>query len=573
MKKLFALLIAVVICFSLVACGKTGNETFDYILYLLEQGDYDMAIYIIEGLRDGTENSTPDSPNTNAPQVDGNDIFYTLVPDYSNGTDWFFNIDLINQSANTLTLETLLIIDYMDDAQLGTSGFEGPDLERIGLGNFTLAPNQGQGWNDAHPIVLDFNRREYLFVFVDENGEKHRMSYTFNMQGTVPEGFEPQNPDNQQPSGDWSFPCVMYNDTNDPLELVSMDITDLMNGAPLGTYIFEGDDLYNIGLGGVVLQPEERFSWFDGHPFVLDWNAREYRFHFKKPNGETHIISFTFDELDKQNEQTDYSQDSGKDIQTLRHNADFEVEVANSVAWVPANKLGESRYTNQEIFDMLTLSPEEKQAEISTLYEALQLYKIGGFTASDDNRRVYEGGVNWEHHKPGYYAVLTNTGCCATDSNWLRYILSDDYEEVGYIATSQRDGSGHIYNYILDNGYYYIIDLTHYRASDPMTSTENGDLNSYYSTDYILGNIHKVKNIQDYVNYVQREFGDPPGMMFMYTLENCLAVDGARWQDGSVSIIYEDAGKDAVKIIFDDEADSLDFMWKPSPTNLPDWSR
>ena len=247
--------------------------------------------------------------------------------------------------------------------------------------------------------------------------------------------------------------------------------------------------------------------------------------------------------------------------------------MANGVAWVPANKLGESRYTNQEIFNMLTLSPEEKQAEISTLYEALQLYKIGGFTASDDNRRVYEGGVNWEHHKPGYYAVLTNTGCCATDSNWLRYILSDDYEEVGYIATSQRDGSGHIYNYILDNGYYYIIDLTHYRASDPMTSEENGDLNSYYSTDYILGNIHKVKNIQDYVNYVQREFGDPPGMMFMYTLENCLAVDGARWQDGSVSIIYEDAGKDAVKIIFDDETDSLDFMWKPSPTNLPDWSR
>ena len=37
----------------------------------------------------------------------------------------------------------------------------------------------------------------------------------------------------------------------------------------------------------------------------------------------------------------------------------------------------------------------------------------------------------------------------------LNYILDGDYEGVGFIAYSQPDGSGHIFNYILQDGYYY----------------------------------------------------------------------------------------------------------------------
>ena len=77
---------------------------------------------------------------------------------------------------------------------------------------------------------------------------------------------------------------------------------------------------------------------------------------------------------------------------------------------------------------------------------------MGNFFPADDNVRSGENGLNWEHHKPGYHAVRTNCGCCATDSNWLNYILAGDYDEIGFIATSQRDGSGHVYNYILQDG-------------------------------------------------------------------------------------------------------------------------
>lgn len=156
---------------------------------------------------------------------------------------------------------------------------------------------------------------------------------------------------------------------------------------------------------------------------------------------------------------------------------------------------------------------------------------------------------------------MSLSACSRTGNEAHDYILhlleEGDYEEVGYIATSQRDGNGHIYNYILHNGWYYIIDLTHYHAiGNPiMTAEENGDLNAYYATDYVLGNIHKVRSIGDYVDYVQMAFNDPPGLMFQYTSENCLAVDGV-WSQNGVQITYEEAEGVQIHVIFDDPSDT-----------------
>lgn len=64
---------------------------------------------------------------------------------------------------------------------------------------------------------------------------------------------------------------------------------------------------------------------------------------------------------------------------------------------------------------------------------------------------------------------------------------------------------------------------------------------------------------------------DAPGLMFMYTAENCLAVDGAPEQNG-VTIIYEERPDVPVNIIFDDPGDSLFFRLAPPPQQLPDWT-
>ena len=686
MKKLTALILTVCLCLSLAACGGsgTGNPDHDYILHLLEQGDYDMAIRVIEGLRDKNPNAPQQSQQTQSsnerifelvPPSNGSDWCFEMelvndtdrhltleavhITDYldgqsgplssfegadldilplgrlelepggaarwdnmrpldygfdrreylhvfrdeqgeefriiyvfdmggsapaasaepagsdrtldlapeTNGSDWIFHMDLINESDEALTLEALLIIDALDEQELGTSAFEGEYLNDLPLGQLVLQPGQGVGFDDGHPVTADFNRRTYLYVFVNGQGEQVRWRYQFDMRGAAP--VDAGSP--QQPAGDWFFTMTLENTGDSPWELTAMDITNLMGEQNVGTHIREGDDLDQImELRDLVLQPGEQVTYNDGHPAVTDWNAREYRFHFKDSKGETHTLNFLFEDLDKQNQPVDYSADQGKDLKTLRHDADFEIEVSSGVYWVPASSLGTSRYTNADIYKLLTAAPEEKQRQIATLYEALQLYQVGNFTGSDDNVRIMENNIFWEHHKPGYHAVRTNSGCCATDSNWLRYILDSDYAEVGYIATSQRDGSGHIFNYILHNGWYYIIDLTHYHASGSpfMTAVEDGDLNSYRNTDYILGNIHKVKDIKDFVDYVQKDFGDPPGLMFMYTAENCLAVDGNDRQ-----IIYESAGQSFVTVIFDDPSDNLNFVWKESPRQFPEWEQ
>ena len=103
------------------------------------------------------------------------------------------------------------------------------------------------------------------------------------------------------------------------------------------------------------------------------------------------------------------------------------------------------------------------------------------------------------------------------------------------------------------------------------TAVETGNPDDYYSTDRILGNIHKVRGIQDYVNYVQEAFSDPPGLMFMYTAESCLAVDSVRSGSG-VTITYETAPGVSVQIIFDDPSDSLTAAFVTPPQQRADWS-
>jgi len=569
MKKLFTVLFIISMCLSLCACGGTGNKDHDYILSLLEEGRYDMAIHVIEGLRDGG------APREEAPSGGEDASSFTALQPQLRDMDWVFEMHLINESGVKLSLRSLELKNIFEAQETESFFFPTEELERIGLGGFELMPGEGRSWTDGHPAVDHFDAREYIFTFTDEAGGEHSMIFAFDMAGMLLSdlgGAAPQG--GEQPQGQWSFPVLLENTGEEAIELFAMDITDFLGGQQLGTSIFEGEEsLSNIGLGGLVLQPGDSLPWCDGHPATDMFDGREYRFHFRDGKGQRQTQSFRFDNLWEINAAPDYSNDTGRDLKTLRHEADFSLEVHPGVYWVPANSLGGSRYENREVFQMTDASPEDKQALFSTLYEALQLYQIGGFYPSDDNIRMSENGINWEHHKPGYHAVRTNTGCCATDSNWLRYILDGDYEELGFLATSQRDGSGHVYNYILHEGWYYFIDLTHYHASGSAmdNAVESGDAEDYRRTDFILGNIHKTRDVQAYTDYVQQSFNDPPGLMFMYSAENVLAVDSVD-ENGGVKIVYEEADGQEINVIFDDESDALFYGRAPSPANYPDWS-
>ena len=380
--------------------------------------------------------------------------------------------------------------------------------------------------------------------------------------------------------GSWHFQFNIKNTASTNLYIRSLTFLD--NGESQDKRLVEQDPmLFEMMMGPdpaeTPLLPGEVMMWGDGHPGE-HLITRTYRFEFLGDDGVTYIAEYAYDlRMETADGQPspyglDYSSDPGQDLFTLRHEADFQVEVADGVYWVPVNTLGKSGYTNEQVAQLRHEGPEIRQREIHTLYEALQLYQVSGFAASDDNIRMEENGIHWEHHKPGYDAVNTNNGCCATSANWLNYILAGDYQEVGYIATSQRDGSGHIFNYIFQDGWYYFIDLTHYRTDWIATAVEDGNLDSYYATDFVLGNCHRAKSVQAYVDYIQDAFNDPPGLMFRYTASDCLALDSVR-RGSTTFIVYENDPQVKLNVIFDDPDDDLDYEQVDPPRNRPDrWS-
>ena len=80
MKKLLCLLTVAVLCLSLGACGGGKNKEHEYILSLLEQGEYDKAIQVIEILRDGEEGTKPQPVQTAATEAPATEPSATQTP-------------------------------------------------------------------------------------------------------------------------------------------------------------------------------------------------------------------------------------------------------------------------------------------------------------------------------------------------------------------------------------------------------------------------------------------------------------------------------------------------------------
>ena len=376
-------------------------------------------------------------------------------------------------------------------------------------------------------------------------------------------------------TNNWFMNMPIYNPTGGTITLTDVAILDLRpeDGSVESEFHLPGDDpdmlAHNPACASI---PAGQAGYFgDAHPVVSGLRSRRYEFTYRTADGGTYVQTYTFimDHTPYSPIKPDYSGDSSRNLENLRHDAQFQVEVFPGVYWVPASTLGGSRYTNAQITQMLTLSPEEKQAKIGTLYEALQLYKISGFYSSDDNVYQFENGLNWEHHKPGYHAVRTNNGCCAADSDWLRYILDGDYDEVGFLSFSQMHG-GHVYNCIQQDGWYYFIDLTcQYQGTD-LVAPETGSKEDI-SHKGTLGNLMRTRDLQAYVDYLQRNMSDPPGLMFLYRAENTVDIASVS-RDGKLYITYTDDPAVKITNIFDNPNDQMEFTFAPAPKFEPDWA-
>lgn len=261
------------------------------------------------------------------------------------------------------------------------------------------------------------------------------------------------------------------------------------------------------------------------------------------------------------------------DTPNLRLNADFDIEVVDGVYWIPINSLGKTRYSNEQIVAMINQSPEQKQAAIRTLFEAIQLYQVSKFKGVYDNIKIEENGILWEHHKPGYDSVRTNEGCCASDASWLIYLLKNDYDEIGTCGFGQHDGNGHIINYIKHNGWYYFIDMMQYRLdSIPTSGTETGLIKDYQKAyEQAAGNFHRAKSIKSYIEYLKKSLKHTPCFFITCNKDYCPPI-GLRIADGTTSFIYPK--NDGITIHYQDTKKTMvEVIFWDNPQNFPEWSK
>ena len=184
----------------------------------------------------------------------------------------------------------------------------------------------------------------------------------------------------------------------------------------------------------------------------------------------------------------------------------FETEVYPGVFWVPVNTLGTSRYTNAQMAEIAVLSPSHKKIHIRNLYEAIQLFQVSGFQGVFDNINHWIDGKLWQVHKSPEDAILSNEGCCATDTNWLAYFIQDHYDKVGSFCYANADGNGHITTYIRHNDDWYFIDMMMCRAdSQSCFGKENGLLPELLCAEW-SGFLYKSKEPIDFCKYCINRF-------------------------------------------------------------------
>ena len=73
-------------------------------------------------------------------------------------------------------------------------------------------------------------------------------------------------------------------------------------------------------------------------------------------------------------------------------------------------------------------------------------------------------GYTWHTNFTAKEVMERKLSNCGASANLANYLLEGDYEEVGFIlhAYYPGNGGGHVYNYFLYEGKYYIVDFSWY---------------------------------------------------------------------------------------------------------------
>ncbi len=215
------------------------------------------------------------------------------------------------------------------------------------------------------------------------------------------------------------------------------------------------------------------------------------------------------------------------DTYNLRYDADFCHPIFTGVNWVPVNVLGKTRYTTKDILAIISLTVKERYQKINCLYEAIQLLQIGCFKSIEDNKACNIKDINWAFHTSGREAFERNGGCCASVANWMYYVLSNCYNEVGILTALANSGRGHAFNYVRYQGKLFIIDPNAYiMEHKEFVRPETGLLSDFRKNTIITAALFQVDSFEDFCNFFSMYVGRLAKRAFLF----CQHKSEIRWE-------------------------------------------
>lgn len=144
--------------------------------------------------------------------------------------------------------------------------------------------------------------------------------------------------------------------------------------------------------------------------------------------------------------------------------------------------LGQPILNDAQIDALIAEQDYTKTAEtITTLADAVNYYRRAGIVFHEDNDINPVG--NLCYYQSAWQVLKDRQGQCVTMSNLNHYLLSGDYDEIGYVEVNSP-GDGHVMTYILEDGKYYLINSVEYTEKQLFDWWENNPTLLWCAEDF-----------------------------------------------------------------------------------------
>ena len=129
-----------------------------------------------------------------------------------------------------------------------------------------------------------------------------------------------------------------------------------------------------------------------------------------------------------------------------------------------SNMLGGTTLTPEEAYELLDMEPEQVKERVRTAADVLMYMLAAKIGDCGGDRCKVIGGKEWHYNLNAFEVMEQRLANCGASANLANYLLEGDYEEIGFILHAYYigDGGGHVYNYFLYEGSYYIVDFSWY---------------------------------------------------------------------------------------------------------------